>query len=70
MPVHNDALLNDKDAAQYVGLSVHTLRRWRVDPAKAESGPPFIKLGHSVRYRRTGLDDWLDKNTHGGGNAA
>lgn len=69
MQSNNEALLNDKDAAQYLGLSVHTLRRWRVDPDRAKSGPPFIKLNHAVRYRRTALDSWLDQNTHGGGRA-
>ncbi len=38
-----------------------TATKWR---AKAK-GPPFIKLGRLVRYRRSDVDPWLRANTTG-----
>lgn len=35
--------------------------KWR---AKAK-GPPFIKVGRLVRYRRSDVDAWLRANTVG-----
>jgi len=26
--------------------------------------PPYIKIGKSVRYLKTDLDDWLEKRRH------
>jgi hypothetical protein len=43
-------LVGELEAAQILGLSVKTLRRWRF----AGRGPAFHKLGSCVRYR---LDD-------------
>lgn len=44
-------LLSVKQASMYTGLSESTLNnaRWRGD------GPPYIKLGRSVRYRAEDL---------------
>lgn len=52
-------------AAHYLGLSHHTLEIWR---HKGE-GPPFVKLGRAVRYRRDVLDQWAldNQRTHTGG---
>ena len=41
------ALLPEQRAAERLGLSVKTLRNWRVSGA----GPCFVKLGRCVRYR-------------------
>lgn len=61
-------LLKDQEAAKYLGLSVSTLRQWRLNPGRTgfENPPPFIKLGHAVRYRKEDLDRWIEQNTHGG----
>jgi hypothetical protein len=32
-----------------------TVRRWRL----VGGGPPFIKIGNLVRYRRTDVEAWL-----------
>ena len=44
--VTDDHLLNEHAAANRLGLSVKTLRRWRW----AGRPPSFIKLGNAVRY--------------------
>ncbi len=49
-------ILNERDAAVFVGLSVHTLRsrRFRGLP------PEFLKLGKSVRYEAEALRRFLE----------
>ena len=39
-------LLNEKEAAEFFGLRPQTLALWR----HQSKGPPYIKLGSSVRY--------------------
>ncbi len=50
------ALLNEQEAAELLGMSVHWLRRQRW----AGGGIPFVKLGDgpkgAVRYRRETID--------------
>ena len=64
-------LLNDRDAAHYLRLSVATLRAWRhrqtTGRDQGEGYPPFCKLGAAVRYKRKDLDAWVDRNIVGVG---
>jgi len=46
-------------AASYLGLSPATLETLRT----RGGGPPFVKLGRRVVYRRTDLDEWLAHRT-------
>ena len=48
-------LVDEIKAAQLLDLSVKTLRRWRW----AGKGPRFVKLGASVRYRLSDLDEFI-----------
>jgi hypothetical protein len=50
--------LSEKQAAEYVGISVSTLRRWR----KRGVGPPYFKLGSVIRYTTTDLDAFIIEN--------
>ena len=50
--------LDTKDAAAYLSCSPSFLNQRRV----RGGGPPYIKLGHSVRYKRDDLDAWMDGN--------
>lgn len=50
-------LLNTDEAAGYIQHSARTLIRWRND----RIGPPFIKCGRKVLYRRRSLDNWLEQ---------
>ncbi len=47
------------DAAAYLGLSPATLEKWRVQGG----GPPFERLGRSVRYKVTALDAWASERS-------
>lgn len=55
-----DRLVDEREAARLLGLSVRSLQGWRV---KRSDGPPFVKCGRAVRYRWRDLVDWMDRNT-------
>jgi excisionase family DNA binding protein len=48
-------LLTQSEAAELLHLSTRTLERLRV----SGTGPAFVKLGHSVRYRTVDLEKWI-----------
>jgi predicted DNA-binding transcriptional regulator AlpA len=43
------------DLAQELGLAPDTLGRW----ASRREGPPCIRIGRRVFYRRTAVQDWI-----------
>jgi excisionase family DNA binding protein len=53
-----DSLLNQKQAAHVLGVSVRTLERHRV----SGTGPRWVRLGRLVRYRQSDLDGWVESN--------
>jgi predicted DNA-binding transcriptional regulator AlpA len=57
-----EQLLNERDIAEITGMSLATVRRWRL----LRQGPPFRKLGGAVRYRPEELEDWLASRPTGG----
>jgi predicted DNA-binding transcriptional regulator AlpA len=58
-----ESLLNEHDVARITGLSVASVRRWRL----LRQGPRFIKLGAAVRYKPEDLSAWLKCCPSGGG---
>lgn len=54
-----DGCVNETQAAEFLNVSVHTLRSWR----RQTRGPAFVKLGTRVVYRRSAIDDFLELNT-------
>jgi predicted DNA-binding transcriptional regulator AlpA len=62
---HNplETLLNENDVARITGLSVASVRRWRL----LRQGPRFLKLNSAVRYRRADLMAWIESRPSGGG---
>ena len=65
MSVENNApraLLNEHDVARITGMSVASVRRWRL----LRQGPHYIKIGSAVRYRAHDVITWLDSRPTGG----
>ena len=57
-------LLTERDVARIIGLSVASIRRFRL----LRTGPRFIKVsGSAVRYRPEDLKAYLDGRPSGGG---
>jgi predicted DNA-binding transcriptional regulator AlpA len=51
-------ILNEKDAATYLGMS----RIWLSQSRMKGKGPEFIKLGRTIRYSVADLDKYLESN--------
>jgi excisionase family DNA binding protein len=50
-------LMPPKIAAQYLGYSVRALEEWR----RKGTGPEFLRVRRSIRYRRADVDAWLER---------
>jgi len=53
----NELLQERKVVAEYKGLTAAWLRRKRLD----HRGPPFLRIGRMIRYRRSDLETWLNE---------
>lgn len=50
-----EALVDQREAARYLGVSERTIEAWRV----AGCGPAYVALGRRRLYRRTDLDAFV-----------
>jgi predicted DNA-binding transcriptional regulator AlpA len=57
-----ETLLNEHDVARITGMSVASVRRWRL----LRQGPRFLKIGSAVRYRSEDVTAWLNSRPAGG----
>lgn len=56
-PDYYDRLINENEAAIFVGYTVRALQNWRV----RGGGPRFVKVSaRSIRYRRRDLIEWAE----------
>ena len=64
---HVQSFLNERAVSKILGVSLGTIRRWRL----RSEGPPFVKLGTgragAVRYPVAALESWLASRPAGGG---
>ena len=56
------SLLNEHQVAGITGLSVASVRRWRL----VGQGPAYLKIGAAVRYRPEDVADWIGSRPRGG----
>lgn len=49
-------MINEKEAAERLCVTVNTVRTWRSNG----KGPRYYKVGKAVRYRPEDLDAWLE----------
>jgi len=54
----NKKLLTVEEAAGYLGVSKWSLYGWH----RKGEGPDRIRLGGSIRYAQSTVDDWIDDN--------
>lgn len=64
MPIPNgqasdDQLIVESQAAELLKLSCRTLQAWR----PLGIGPPYVRVGRAIRYRRGDLIAWIKQNT-------
>lgn len=48
-----------EQAAVFLALQPQTLAAW----TSRGEGPPYIKVGRSVRYRKSDIEAWLESRT-------
>ena len=61
-----ESLLKESDVARITGLSLASVRRWRL----FRQGPKYVKIGAAVRYRPEDVAAWLESRPSGGGHMA
>ncbi|MBI4001062.1 MAG: helix-turn-helix domain-containing protein [Nitrospira defluvii] len=52
----DDQLLDDSWLAKYLKFERKTAQAWRT----RGGGPPFIKVGRLIRYRKADVDAWIE----------
>lgn len=56
-PAYYDRLINEKEAAAFLGYTIRALQNWRI----RGGGPKFVKVSaRSVRYRFRDLLAWSE----------
>jgi phage terminase Nu1 subunit (DNA packaging protein) len=55
----DEKLLTEVQAADLLRMSSRTLQAWR----SRGVGPPFVRAGRAIRYRRPALISWTLDNT-------
>lgn len=53
-------LLNEDETAEVLSIKPQTLASWR---CRGVHDLAFIKIGRSIRYRRSDIEDFLERNT-------
>ncbi len=58
----NKRVFTESEAADYLAISPHTLRKQRSDGERENYMPivPFIQIGRSVKYVKDDLDKYID----------
>ena len=57
-----DKLMNETAVAEFLGVSLACVRRWRL----FGDGPAYRKVGPLVRYRPEAVNEWFDSQPSGG----
>jgi len=54
----DNEFLTPRQLAKRLQVDERTVRRWRIEGG----GPPFLKLGGSIRYRNADVEAWINDN--------
>ena len=55
-----DDKMTEAELAEEVARHVRTVQLWRAQ----RTGPPFIRLGRQILYRRQAVREWIDSLEH------
>ena len=58
MEANQKDILDRKEAAAFLRIGKNTLAAW----ACRRFGPPFVRVGRRIVYRRSDLNQWLDSH--------
>ena len=54
------ALLAEGEIARQIGVSLHTIRRWRHE----RKGPAYLRMGRTIRYRQEDIDEFIARSVN------
>lgn len=57
-----EPLITEHDVADWLGMSVQALRRWRTE----RRGPAYVKMGKAVRYERAAVQTYIEASRREG----
>jgi excisionase family DNA binding protein len=60
MFLNRPKMLTSKEASEYLGLKTGTLEIWR---RTKRYNLPYSKIGRLVRYKKSDLDDFIERRT-------
>lgn len=60
-----DGWMSRPELAETLGITAGTLAKWQ----NQRTGPPLVRIGRKVMYRRQAVQDWL-RSQEGYGNGA
>ena len=63
---YSSGLFSREQAAAYLGVTIGTLGVWA---CTKRYKLPYVKIGRSVKYRKSDLDDFISSHTVGGTSA-
>jgi excisionase family DNA binding protein len=55
---HPERLLTVPELAEYLAVPTSTIYQWRY----LRKGPPGFRIGRHVRYRRSDVDEWIERH--------
>jgi excisionase family DNA binding protein len=53
----DEQLMTEDEVAEYLRVTKRTVRAWRLE----STGPPWLRVGRFIRYRRGDVDGWLER---------
>jgi len=56
---HLEPLISAQELAEYLHVPVATLYAWRY----RRQGPPGLRVGKHLRYRRIDINEWIEQRT-------
>jgi excisionase family DNA binding protein len=56
---HLEPLISAQELAEYLDVPVATVYAWRY----RRQGPPGLRVGKHLRYRRIYVNDWIEQRT-------
>jgi excisionase family DNA binding protein len=57
-----DEYLTEAELAALLKVTRRTVKRWRAEGG----GPPWVRIGRGIRYRRRDVDAWAERQPGGG----
>jgi len=62
-------LMSPKEAAEFLGVQIHWLEKRR-GKRSLSGGPPYVRMGGFVKYRKADLDEYIKNMPVAGGELA